>query len=341
MIGVYRGWRVQGNEQEARRLGNFLVNTNDYQVKVESPFSYVYELMLQLEETRFRGERQYDRAYHNVSVRLPKTWKDCGGEWARVLDKPFLFPKERFSDEAREQRNELVNQVVKYLRELDGVGIALPHLPGLETVPEIVSDRASLKDLEEKEWRGSKLSDFLEAQRHCDFHIFGDYTEGSDYGLSQRPSRFTQEHCALSKGFVYRKKGTPVVEYKGELHFSGRSVWIENLSLQLVGKHPEFEKSDFEEKLPWEIKDIERQLEPTDRFRIHRMSVLGKEPYRGMKQVEHDPHGLLITVPSPRGAFYNPTYSENERVNDLAEMEALAEWLIENNQATKTKVAVS
>ena len=104
---------------------------------------------------------------------------------------------------------------------------------------------------------------------------------------------------------------------------------------------PEEIKSDFEEKLPWEIKDIERQLEPTDRFRIHRMSVLGKEPYRGMKQVEHDPHGLLITVPSPRGAFYNPTYSENERVNDLAEMEALAEWLIENNQATKTKVAVS
>lgn len=212
-------WKVQGNEQKAKSLDQYLKDFSEAQdAEVSGPISNTGYLILYTDKD-FSSQGDF---------KLPWRWRSLD------LDQFGWIVREHSSNAVKK------GNVVKFLRELDKKGITLPDYPGIGELPTIIRGRSRhiRQGLEDPD---SRLSEVLE--NDPDFLSYNSY-----------PDTFKHVSVEFPIKHVFKNKDICIV-YTGKYVINQGKVHLYDVALEcdgVIGFTPE----DMSMLVPGHIKAI-------------------------------------------------------------------------------------
>lgn len=202
MFDFRNRWKIQGNEEAATGLANFITKAKDLKFKVEEPFVYhgdTGDLYLSLGDRPLRGG-------------LPKGWRH---NWGRNIQTHI-----NLLDRAG---------VIERLKKLDNNGIPLPYFRGIDLLPDAINCKVNNFKKTAGGPREKNLFEVLEKEECSLRGLFG------REGLEAIPN-YTLRNVEMSLPFLF-KIGER--DYLAEIALREGQPVIHSVTVQV--KNPSFE----------------------------------------------------------------------------------------------------
>jgi len=309
-------WKIQGNENEAKRLANSLgMAFGDSGFTIECPISYAKN-HLNLVNVRSKD------CIHTKKPNLPKNWIYC----VESGNQSFV----RFYSMLRKLDLNFEKTVVAYLKELDKKGIPLPHFRGLEfIVNRVIGNLKTFRNTVAT--KKEKLSVLLRNKEL--FNSF--FVNNPD--LRTCVSQQTLDWLHISTYFSY--SGPQDETYKAKLHFKGGRPQLSDITLETPSL-ASFNEETLKQ-FPWKDSFMAKTL-VDGRLQISD-ACLVDEKWNRIYDISSCNTGNIISY-AGKGNLEYPGFEEQHSENllrDISEMEKIAYWFMDNDETPKESAEYS